>query len=83
MKIQNNLRIMQGSSFIKTWNFCVFELYYSTYYSVPFLFCFMMKLDINNDLNTFFWFLDEAKLLILKNNLRTVLGSNPEKCRTT
>ena len=60
---------MQGWSFIKTqssiWVLVLlvdklFHYRYTICYSAPLLFCFMMKYNINNDMNIILWFPDVA-----------------------
>ena len=41
----------------------------------------MINYDIDKDLNIFLLFPDQATPLTFKNNLRIVLGSNPEKSK--
>ena len=45
------------------------------------LICFMINYDINKDMDIFLSFPDQATPSTLKNNLRTILGSKPDKLK--
>ena len=76
--VNQNFRIFAYSSYSSV---CRFTLHYRyiIYYSVPPLIWFMMNGKIKKHLNIFLWFSDDVTPLTLKNNLRIILDSKPEK----